>query len=102
METALYILIISLFVLNIIILGLFSRNIIKTLDNLYNSLAKDLQNMMIEVFEELKGGALANFQEHNPIKDALAQVIMNMVNTDTISSNVQVIDRDSEGKFTKK
>ena len=102
MDTVLYVLIVSLFVLNVIILGFFSRNIIKTLDNLYKSLANDLQKMMIEVFEELKAGAMGNFTDHNPIKDALAQVIMNMVNTDTISSNVQVIDRDSEGKFTKK
>ena len=101
METALYIVIIVLTALNLGLIIISSRNMSKTLDLLFTSLDSRLQNHILSAIEELRSGAVGNLVDHNPIRDAIGQVIIGMMEQKVPPGAQEILERDNLGQFQK-
>ena len=101
METALYILIIVLTALNLGLIVYSSRNMSKTLDLLFTSLDSRLQQHILTAIQELRSGGISDFVDHNPIRDAISQVIINMMDQKNVAAAPEIIERDNLGQFKK-
>ena len=101
METALYALIVVLTALNLALIVISSRNMAKTLDVLFTSLDMRLQEHILTAIEELRAGGMGEFVDHNPIRDAIGQMIMGMMQEKVPAGAVEVLERDQKGQFKK-
>ena len=101
METALYILIIVLTALNLGLIIISSRNMSKTLDILFSQLDSNVRTHLIDVIQELKSGGIGEFVDHNPIRDAIAQVIGGMMEQKSSVIDQEILERDNLGQFKK-
>ena len=101
METALYIVIIVLTALNLGLIVISSRNMAKTLDLLFTSLDSRLQEHILTAIEELRSGGMGNLVDHNPIRDAIGQVIMGMMEQKGPPAAQEILERDKLGQFKK-
>jgi len=101
METALYIVIIVLTALNLGLIVISSRNMSKTLDLLFTSLDSRLQHHILTAIQELKSGGIGDLVDHNPIRDAIGQVIMRMMDDKAPPGSTEILERDNLGQFKK-
>ena len=101
METAIYAVIVVLTALNLALIVISSRNMAKTLDVLFTSLDMRLQEHILTAIEELRAGGIGEFVEHNPIRDAIGQMIMGMMQEKAPPGAVEVLERDQKGQFKK-
>ena len=101
METALYALIIALTALNLGLIVISSRNMAKTLDALFTSLDMRLQEHILTAVEELQAGGIGEFVDHNPIRDAIGQIFLRMMEKDGPGGEVEILERDQKGQFKK-
>jgi len=101
METALYIVIIVLTALNLGLIVYSSRNMSKTLDLLFTSLDSRLQHHILTAIQELKSGGIEGLVDHNPIRDAIGQVIIGMMEQKVPPAAQEILERDNLGQFKK-
>jgi len=102
METALYFVIIVLSALNLALIALASRNMMKTLDLLFTQLDSNVRTNLIEVVEELRSGEVGEIMQLDPIRQAIGQAIGQMFTPkEATPGTFEILERDSNGQFKK-
>ena len=68
---------------------------------MFTQLDSNVRSNLIEVIQEIKAGGMGDLVDHNPIRDAIGQVIMRMMDDKAPPGSTEILERDNLGQFKK-